>query len=399
MGDESMNIEKIKEKAAAYLPKQTDLLMRFCAVDSESKHVPGNRLVVDMAREVLAEIPGIEMEEVFYEGTGAHLIARIRPENPSGKILINAHLDTVFPVGYAAQYPPYIDDEQWLHGLGSGDCKAGFAVSAYAVKIAAEFGLLPDKEIVMMYTCDEEIGSPTASEVFKKETEGAESAFVFESAICTENGYGIVTQRDGVVLGALDIKGVEAHAGGAYLQGHSAVKELAHKILKYYSFNDYEREIFYNVAPIRGGRPNGIVAGDAHMEFCVAGIPTNDTFPEVEANIESLAASNEDPVCETTVEHHILFPALERDERSAKAFDLARRAGEKIGMVLEETNDPTATDACWLCYFGVPTIDALGPVQSGMHTTEEKLLLTTIPDKTALFAVMLGMMQEEESEG
>ena len=206
-------------------------------------------------------------------------------------------------------------------------------------------------------------------------------------------------QRDGVVLGALDIKGVEAHAGGAYLQGHSAVKELAHKILKYYSFNDYEREIFYNVAPIRGGRPNGIVAGDAHMEFCVAGIPTNDTFPEVEANIESLAASNEDPVCETTVEHHILFPALERDERSAKAFDLARRAGEKIGMTLEETNDPTATDACWLCYFGVPTIDALGPVQSGMHTTEEKLLLTTIPDKTALFAVMLGMMQEEESEG
>ena len=393
-----MNIEKIREMAAQCLPAQTDLLMRFCAVDSESKHVPGNRQVVDMAREVLAEIPGIEMEEIFYEGTGAHLIARIKPEHPKGKILISAHLDTVFPVGYAVQYPPYIDDEQWLHGLGSGDCKAGFAVSAYAVKIAAELGLLPEKEIVMLYTCDEEIGSPTASEVFRKEAEGAECAYVFESAICTENGYGIVTQRDGVVLGALDIKGVEAHAGGAYLQGHSAVKELAHKILKYYAFNDYEREIFYNVAPIRGGRPNGIVAGDAHMEFCVAGIPTNDTFPEVEANIESLATSNEDPVCETTVEHHILFPALERDARSAKLFDLAKRAGEKIGMTLEETSDPTATDACWLCYYGVPAIDALGPVQSGMHTTEEKLLLTTVPDKTALFAVMLGMMQEEEAK-
>ena len=177
-----MNIENIKEKAASYLPEQTDLLMRFCAVDSESKHVPGNRQVVDMAREVLAEIPGIEMEEIFYEGTGAHLIARIKPEHPKGKILINAHLDTVFPVGYAAQYPPYIDDEQWLHGLGSGDCKAGFAVSAYAVKIAAELGLLPEKEIVLMYTCDEEIGSPTASEVFKQEAEGAECAFVFESA-------------------------------------------------------------------------------------------------------------------------------------------------------------------------------------------------------------------------
>ena len=297
-----MNIQKIREKAAAYLPEQTDLLMRMCAVDSESKHVPGNRQVVDMALEVLRTIPGVQTEEVFCEGTGTHLIARIIPEHPKGKIILSAHLDTVFPVGYAAQYRPYIDEENWLHGLGSGDCKAGFAVSAYAVRIASELGLLPDLEIVMLYTCDEEIGSPTAKEVFRKEAEGADCAYVFESAVETEDGFGLVTQRDGVILGSLDIKGVEAHAGGAYLEGHSAVKELAHKILKYYSFNDYSREIFYNVAPISGGRPNGIVAGDAHMEFCVAGIPANDTFPEIEANIESLAEENEDPVCETTVE-------------------------------------------------------------------------------------------------
>ncbi|MBR2188521.1 MAG: M20/M25/M40 family metallo-hydrolase [Eubacterium sp.] len=388
-----MNIQKIREKAAAYLPEQTDLLMRMCAVDSESKHVPGNRQVVDMALEVLRTIPGVQTEEVFCEGTGTHLIARIIPEHPKGKIILSAHLDTVFPVGYAAQYRPYIDEENWLHGLGSGDCKAGFAVSAYAVRIASELGLLPDLEIVMLYTCDEEIGSPTAKEVFRKEAEGADCAYVFESAVETEDGFGLVTQRDGVILGSLDIKGVEAHAGGAYLEGHSAVKELAHKILKYYSFNDYSREIFYNVAPISGGRPNGIVAGDAHMEFCVAGIPANDTFPEIEANIESLAEENEDPVCETTVEHHILFPALERDERSENAFSLARQAGELLGMKLSETSDPTATDANWFCYFGVPALDAFGPVQRGMHTTEEKVLLSSIPDKTALFAAMLGLMK------
>ena len=209
----------------------------------------------------------------------------------------------------------------------------------------------------------------------------------------TDKGYGIVTQRDGVILGALDIKGVEAHAGGAYMDGHSAVKELAHKILKYYGFNDYEREIYYNVAPISGGRPNGIVAGDAHMEFCVAGLPTNDSFAEAEANIESLAASNEDPVCETTVEHHMLFPALERSEENAALVELAKKAGEKIGMDISEIEDPTATDANWFCYYGVPAVDAFGPVQRGMHTTEEKILLETIPPKTALFAVMLGMME------
>lgn len=387
-----MDIKMIKEKAAGYLEEQTDLLMRFCRINSESKYVEGNRQVVDMARAVLETIPGIEMEEEFYEGTGAHLIASLNKGNPNGKIVINSHMDTVFPVGYAAEHQPFIDEEGWLNGLGSGDCKAGFAVSAFAVKIAQEMDMLPDKEIVMMYTCDEEIGSPTANEVFKKHARGAECAYVFEPTIETEKGHGIVTQRDGVILGALDIKGVEAHAGGAYMEGHSAVKELAHKILKYYSFNDYEREIYYNVAPIKGGRPNGIVAGDAHMEFCVAGLPTNDSFAEAEANIESLAASNEDPMCTTTVEHHVLFPALERDERSGAAVKLAQKAGQLIGLQIDEISDPTATDACWFCYYGIPAVDALGPVQRGMHTTEEKILLSSIPEKTALFAVMLGLM-------
>ena len=412
MSLDNEKIKKIQEMAEGYLQEQTDLLMKFCEIDSESNYVEGNRKVVDMVEEVLRTIPGVEIEEMFFEGTGTHVIATLRPENPDGKIILNSHLDTVFPVGYAEKFPPHIDENGWLWGLGSGDCKAGFAVSCYAVKIASELGILPNKEIVMLYTCDEEIGSPTSSKVFEKVAPGADCAYVFEAAIETNadgdpvtgaqadageaapGSYGIVTQRDGVILGALDIKGVEAHAGGAYMEGHSAVKELAHKILKYYSFNDYEREIYYNVAPIRGGRPNGIVAGDAHMEFCVAGLPTNDSFPEAEANIESLAASNEDPVCETTVEHHILFPALERTEENAALVDLASRAGEKLGMDIGEIADPTATDANWFCYYGVPAVDAFGPVQRGMHTTEERILLESIPPKTALFATMLGMMDE-----
>ena len=163
-----MDINKIKELAEGYLQEQVDLLMRFTSVDSESNYVEGNRQVIDMARAVLETIPGVTMEEMFFEGCGTHLIARIKPEHPEGKIILNSHMDTVFPVGYAAKFPPYVDEDNWLHGLGSGACKAGFAVSAYAVKIASELGLLPNKEIVMLYSCDEEIGSITSRKVFEK---------------------------------------------------------------------------------------------------------------------------------------------------------------------------------------------------------------------------------------
>ncbi|WP_353733922.1 peptidase dimerization domain-containing protein [Oscillibacter sp.] len=72
-----------------------------------------------------------------------------------------------------------------------------------------------------------------------------------------------VTSRRGVILGTVDVAGREAHAGKAYLEGRSAVLELAHQIIRLYSFNDYEKGIYYNVAPISGGRPNGVVAGEA----------------------------------------------------------------------------------------------------------------------------------------
>lgn len=387
-----MDIHKISGLSEKYLDEQIDLLKRFAAIDCESKNVEGNRKVVDIAREILSTIEGISMEEMFFEGTGAHLIARIKPDNPNGKIVLNAHLDTVFPAGFAEKYPPYIDEQNWLHGLGVGDCKAGFAVSAFAVKIASELGLLPNKEIIMIYSCDEEIGSITSRDVFKKVASGAECAYVFESALKTEKGYGVVNERRGVILGELDIIGVEAHAGGAYLEGHSANKELAHKILKLYSFNDYDRQIYYNAAPISGGRPNGVVSGDAHMGFCCAGLPTNESFAEAEANIESLAMNNEDPACQTTVKHRMLFPALEKSEMGHKAYEIAAKAGDMLGIIIEEMAEPTATDANWFCYYGIPAVDAFGPIQFGMHTTQEKVYIPSIKEKTEVFALMLAIM-------
>ncbi|MBR2742051.1 MAG: M20/M25/M40 family metallo-hydrolase [Clostridia bacterium] len=388
-----MDEKTIRTLAEKYLDEQVGLLTEYAKIDCESGYIEGNRRTVDLTRKMLEMIPGIEMKEIFCEGIGTHLVARVNAGSKNGKIVLNAHLDTVFPAGYAEKYPPFTDDEGWLHGLGTGDCKAGVVISAYAVRMASELGLLPDKEMVFIYSCDEEIGSPTGCKVFEAEAAGAECAYVFEYAVKTDGGYGVVSQRDGVILGALDIKGVEAHAGAAYMDGHSAVKELAHKILKYYSFNDYEREIYYNVAPISGGRPNGIVAGDAHMEFCVAGLPTNESFKEAEANIESLAASNEDPYCTTTVEHHILFPALEKNDAGSAAVALVGKAGKALGLEITDMADPTATDACWFYYYGVPALDAFGAVQQGIHTTEEKVYIPSISEMTALFCAVLGTMK------
>ena len=392
-------IRQIRELAGKYASEQLALLQEFASFDSETHDLEGNRRAVDLARKHLEPL-GVSFEEVTYEGVGTHLIARLVPENPQGRILINSHLDTVFPVGFAAQNPPHVEGD-YLYGLGVIDCKGGFVVSCYALRIMQELGLLPDVEIDMIYACDEEQGSMTGREVYHRLSEGADAAFIFEPGELTASGkHAVITSRQGVILGNLDITGVEAHAGCAYSKGHSANKELAHKILELYSFNDDEKGIYYNAAPVSGGRPNGVVSGSANMQFCVAGIPDWASYHACEAKLDAMGSHTEDPVCGVSLSYRMLFPPQEHLEKSSEIFETIREAAECLGMEVEEDGvNPTgedvygAGDANYFAEAKIPAIDGFGPLGSGMHTTEERVYIPSIRQKTELFAAYLLMMR------
>ena len=395
-------ISKIQEKADSYLEEQVDLLEKFASFDSETNCIEGNKRAVALAREYLKELEPT-FEEIEYENVGTHLLARIKPQNPKGRIILNAHLDTVFPVGFAKKNPPKREGE-WLYGLGVIDCKGGFAVSAYAVRILKELGLLPNIEIDFLYTCDEEQGSMTAQEVYREISKGADAAYVFEPGeYREEKEIPILTSRQGVILGNFDIKGVEAHAGSAYSKGHSANKELAHKILELYSFNDDEKGIYYNAAPVSGGRPNGVVSGSANMQFCVAGIPDWESYHECEKKLDSMGAHVNDENCSLELSYRMLFPPQERMEKAGELFEMMKKAGELLGLTLAEEGVNAhgedrhgATDANYFAQSGIPALDGLGPVGHGMHTTQERIYIPSLAEKTKLFAVYLYLLGQNK---
>ncbi|MCQ2501409.1 MAG: M20/M25/M40 family metallo-hydrolase [Lachnospiraceae bacterium] len=391
-------IKQIKAKADAYAPAQLDLMKEFCSFDSETHYLPGNARAVEICKKHLEPL-GVEFEEIVCENVGTHLIARLKPENPQGRIVLNSHLDTVFPVGFAEKYPCHVEGD-YLYGLGAIDCKGGFVVSCYAVRIMQELGLLPNVEIDMIYSCDEEQGSMTGRAIYHQIGEGADAAFIFEPGYINEAGqHCVVTSRQGVILGNLDIKGVEAHAGCAYSQGHSANKELAHKILELYGFNDEARGIYYNAAPVSGGRPNGVVSGDANMQFCVAGIPDWDAYHECERNLDYMGSHTEDPVCTLDLSYRMLFPPQEHLPESTEIYKTIKKAADLVGMeVIEDGVHPDCEDvhgAGDANYFGeinVPALDGFGPNGFDMHSTEERVYIPSIQQKTELFAAYLYLM-------
>ncbi len=396
MKDYDKIVSTARAGADKYFEKQMDALKKFSAIDCGSGNVEGNRKVVEIIKPLLEDL-GAQVEEIAVPDLGTHLVAKLGPESKSGKgkIILNAHMDTVFEEGFTAAHP-YHEEGDWAYGLGIADCKCGIMIAIYSVKIMQEAGLLPDRQIEFIFNCDEEIGTASGSKVYEREAPGADYAFVFEQAETKDGQIGFVTARRGVILGSMDVKGKEAHAGAAYLEGHSAIHELAYKILEYYDFNDFDRQIYYNVAPISGGRPNGVVAGDAHADFCVAGIPFNSDFPEIEANLRSLENHVTVPGTSVKVQYHTLFPSMESGPQNTKAFDLLKKPAELVGMGdIHQLSVHCATDGAYFSSLGVPTVDALSADARDIHTTVERVNMPSIRERTAFFAIVLGCMDDE----
>lgn len=395
-------INQIKKKAAELLEEQVKMLMEITSFDSETHYIKGNEKAVEIAKRYLSVLEP-EFEEVRYENVGTHLIAHIIPKEPKGRIILNAHLDTVFPVGFAKENKPRIDGD-WLHALGAIDCKGGVAVSCYALRILKELRIFPDVQIDVLYTCDEEQGSITGQELFERLSKGADAAFIFEPGeYSADSPYPILTSRQGVILGNLDITGREAHAGCDYSKGRSANKELAYKILELYSLNDDEKGIYYNAAPVSGGRPNGVVSGSANMQFCVAGIPDWDSYHECERKLDALGEKANDKDCKLSMSYRMLFPPQIHLEKTSLIYSDIEKAARMLDIKVKEdgVNEHgediyPATDANYFAQFGIPAIDGFGPAGCGMHTTDEKVYIPSIKEKTALFAAYLYIAWTKE---
>lgn len=377
----------IKKKSTFYAPFQMDLLEKFSRIDSGTGNLEGNQKTVQLVCEALTEM-GATVRLVEAPGIGTHIIARMGSASGCKKIVLGAHLDTVFAPGEAALHP-FRTENNTAYGLGIADCKGGVAVSLFAVRIAHELGILPpDLEIVMLYNCDEEIGSASSQLVFAEEARGADYAFVFEPG---RGKNGLLTSRRGCAVGSIDVTGKDAHAGLHYLQGADANLQLALSLATLCAANQPKKGLFFNVGIMRGGDHVDIVSDSAHAEFFV-NFASNDDILWIQHTVDQLSSQVSVQGCSVRTEVNILFPPMERNEANVRAFELVRAAGNRLGLVLPEESSEGSSDACWYSSLNIPTVDALGPYMDAIHTVNESLQIHTIQERTELVALVLASL-------
>jgi glutamate carboxypeptidase len=236
----------------------------------------------------------------------------------------------------------------------------------------------------VLFTADEEIGSPTSRALIEEAAAGALAAYVLESPL---PGGTLKTARKGTGDYHLEIEGRAAHAGVEPQKGINAVQELAHQILALHALNDYAVGTTVNVGVVQGGtRPNVVpAAAEAHVDVRVS---TMAEAARLDAAIRSLTPRLDG--ARLTIEGGLNRPPMERSAAMGELFGRTQRIASAMGVELAEGSTGGGSDGNFTAAMGVPTLDGLGAEGEGAHAAHEHVLTESLPRRAALLAGLLA---------
>jgi glutamate carboxypeptidase len=363
--------------------EMNDLLRRLAEAESPSLQPERQHEMFALLAAELRESEYV-VRRIRGHGTGDHLYAVPRRRSRSAPYqLLLGHMDTVWPVG-TLQTMPVHQEDGLLFGPGVADMKGGLVEIVFALRALRELGLEPSVTPVVFVNSDEEIGSDDSTCLIRLLAKGADRAFVLESGEGPRGKLKIA--RKGVSRFVITVRGRPAHAGADPERGISAILELSHQVQRLFALNDPSRGVTVNVGTIDGGlRPN-VVAPTATAVVDVR-TPTAAQLRRVERAIRELEPVL--PGAQLEIAGGDGRPPMEPFPRNRALLASAMSLGEEVDLRIEDAGlVGGGSDANTTSMF-TATVDGLGPVAAGSHAVDEQLDLTTLPERTALLALLL----------
>jgi len=316
--------------------------------------------------------------------TGDHLFARPKGRHRTGGYqLVVGHVDTVWPLGSIRQMPTRRDNGRF-YGPGAYDMKGGLTQLVYALRALHELVLGPALTPVIFVNSDEEVGSADSARYVRLLARGAHRALVLEPPAGPEGA--LKTGRKGVGRFQLAVRGRAAHAGTSPEAGLSAILELSYLIQELFALNDPERGVTVNVGTIDGGLGPNVVAPEATAMVDVRA-PTQAAASRVTQAIRSLKPNR--PGISLSVNGRFGRPPMQRTARNRALCRRAQRLGADLGLDIDEAPVVGGASDANLTSSLTATLDGLGPVGAGAHAPDEHVLVSALPERAALLALLL----------
>ncbi|MBS1840788.1 MAG: M20 family metallopeptidase [Acidobacteria bacterium] len=366
------------------LPQMIEVLRRFTLAESPSIE----KDAADRCAEIIAaewRKRPVQAELVPQKSRGNHIRIVWRPETaaPKSQLLVLGHYDTVYATG-TLEKMPFQETNGKIFGPGVFDMKAGIVQALFALDALLQTKTRISKQIVFLWTSDEEIGSESSRELLESEAKRSDAVFVLEPSLGPK-GF-LKTTRKGVGEAELIVTGKASHAGLAPEKGVNAVHELALQIAKILEWNDLKRGVTVNAGVIKGGTRVNVIAEQAKAVLDLRALKIAD-MRKIEKKLKSLKPILRGAKLQVTGGFSRV--PLER-KISAALFTRAQSLASEMGIKLGEATAGGGSDGNLTAALGIPTLDGLGAVGDGAHSAHEHIFANKMPERATLLAALLS---------
>jgi glutamate carboxypeptidase len=342
-----------------------------------------NRMMDLASRELI--IAGARIERVAGRMGLGDCIRATLPHKRSGEpgILVMGHMDTVHPIGTLRDLP-FRREGNKAWGPGIQDMKGGNYLSLEAIRQLARAGIATKLPVTVLFTSDEEIGSPSTRDLI--EAEAARHRYILVPEPARADG-GVVTGRYAIARFNLEATGRPSHAGARLAEGRSAIKEMARKLIEIEDMTT--EDCTFSVGVIRGGQWVNCVTTTCTGEVLSMAKRQEDLDSGVERML-SLRASGNDVQFKVT--RGVTRPVWEPDGRTMALYGIARDIAHGLGYDISSQSSGGGSDGNFTGAMGIPTLDGLGVAGANAHTLDEHILVDSLAYRGKLMAGLLATL-------
>ena len=342
-----------------------------------------NRMM-DLASRDLA-MAGASVERIPGRmGFGDCVRARFpHPDLYAPGILVMGHLDTVHPMGTLEQLA-WRRDGDFCWGPGIQDMKGGNYIALEAIRQLRGAGVETPLPITVLFTSDEEVGSPSTRDLI--EAEAARHKYILVPEPANSDG-GVVTGRYAIARYNLETRGMPSHAGARLKEGKSAIRGMIRHIDTIENLTT--DDCTFSVGVIHGGQWVNCVSSVCTAEALSMAKKQQDLDKGIE---QMLALSGTHAGIDFTVERGVTRPVWEPDQPETIAlYETARKIAEEIGFEISHGSRGGGSDGNFTGALGMATLDGLGVVGNGLHTLNEHIDVRSLVPRARMLA---GLMEQ-----
>lgn len=372
--------ERVFAAAEKFLPDGLALLERLVNIDSGTGHASGLEQVAGIVAEELAKL-GARVELLSAAPMAGKNVVATFTGTGTGRVLLIAHMDTVWPVGEAARRPFRIEGPR-AYGPGVSDNKSGVVTGLGALRILHETGFRDFATLTYLLNCNEETGSIGTRQLMQNLARKHDVALNLEAGRPGDN---LIAARKGNGVIDLTVKGRSSHAGNAPDLGRNAAMEAAHQMLQLTKLADPAKGTTIHFTIMHAGdRPN--VIPDLAVAQADVRVVREEEFARLERDLKAAAQRKLIPDCEVAVKFTPLFSPFLRNASTDALIERTRSLYAELERPLGAEAAGGAADSSITAAVGTPTLDGLGFVGGGGHSLDEYVELSSVVPRVYLLA-------------